>query len=129
MRKFVEHNLLTKTLYDMKKILVTLVALLTIIGARAQKIYSTNFKSQADFTVYVVDAEYKADLIVYKTDKEYRAKSADNKGIWYFTDSKLRADKVIYFVDYQSQADLKVYFTDKEYRAGWKDKQKQPLLY
>jgi hypothetical protein len=35
----------------------------------------------------------------------------------------------VYFVDSEYQADLKVYFTDKEYRAGWKNKEKQPLLY
>jgi hypothetical protein len=35
----------------------------------------------------------------------------------------------VYFVDSEYQADLKVYFTDKEYRAGWKNKEKQPLMY
>jgi hypothetical protein len=76
-----------------------------------------------------VDSEYRADLVVYKTDKEYRAKASENKGIWFFTDKQYRADKKVYFTDNEYQADLKVYFTDKEYRAGWKNKEKQPLMY
>jgi hypothetical protein len=112
-----------------KFVLVFFILLLTVGAAFGQKIYSTNHQYQADVKVYVVDSEYRADLVVFKTDKEYRAKASENKGIWFFSDKQYRADKKVYFVDSEYQADLKVYFTDKEYRAGWKNKEKQPLMY
>lgn len=88
----------------MRRIVITLVAgLFGVLGAMAQKVYSTDHGYQADVKVFVVDNEYRADLIVFRTDKSYRAKADENKGIWFFT--------------------------DKEYRAGWQKKDKKQLMY
>ncbi len=104
-----------------------LFLLLGICGLQAQKIYSTNYKSEADVKVYVTEYRSEADIIVYKT--KYSSEATDNKGIWYFTQYKSEAKKKIYFTEYRSEADIKVYFTDYKSEAGWKDKSKQHLFY
>jgi lipocalin len=106
---------------------VAMAIALSSVSACAQKVYSTNYKYQADVKVYVTDKEYRADLLVYRTDREHHAK--DNNGVWYFCKSAYQADRKIYFVDNEYQADLVIFFTDKEYRTGWKDASKKHLMY
>lgn len=114
----------------MRKIgLIALMIFMCASLAKAQKIYSTNYPSRADFKVYVEKVESRADLVVYITKVASRAKKEDNKGIWYFEDIESRADKTIYFEDVESRADLKIYFTDVESRAGWRKPAKKYLLY
>ena len=115
-------------IYVMKKIFVLLFFLsLVLCNLQAQKIYSTNYKSEADVKVYVTEYRSEADIIVYKT--KYSSEATDNKGIWYFTQYKSEAKKKIYFTEYRSEADVKVYFTEYKSEAGWKDKSKQHLFY
>ena len=117
-----------KILSDMKRAFILFVFLtLALCGLRAQKIYSTNYKSEADVKVYVTEYRSEADLIVYKT--KYSSEATDNKGIWYFTQYKSEAKKKIYFTEYRSEADVKVYFTEYKSEAGWKNKSKQHLFY
>lgn len=117
-----------ENLSDMKRTFILIFALLVALcGLRAQKIYSTNYKSEADVKVYVTEYRSEADLIVYKT--KYSSEATDNKGIWYFTTYKSEAKKKIYFTEYRSEADVKVYFTEYKSEAGWKDKSKQHLFY
>jgi hypothetical protein len=40
-----------------------------------------------------------------------------------------QADKKVYFVGYESQADLKIYIVKYESQAGWKNPEKQHLLF
>jgi hypothetical protein len=47
----------------------------------------------------------------------------------YSTNHQYQADIKVFVVDSEYRADLVVYKTDKEYRAGWKNKEKQPLMY
>jgi len=60
---------------------------------------------------------------------KYESQAGKNDGKWYFVKYESQADKKIYFVDYESQADLKIYFVDYESQAGWRNKEKQYLLY
>ena len=61
----------------MKKASILIFALLMgLCGLRAQKIYSTNYKSEADVKVYVTEYRSEADLIVYKT--KYTSEATDN---------------------------------------------------
>ena len=117
----------------MRKISVSIALVTVTLGASttalAQKVYSTDYKYQADVNVFVTDREYKADLVVFKTKHSYNAKANENKGIWYFIKHQYDADKKIYFVDHEYQADLIIYFTDKEYKAGWKKNDKKHLMY
>lgn len=115
-------------LFLMKKTILFLLLLVAIAGSlRAQRVYSTNYKSEADVKVYVTEYRSEADIIVYKT--KYKSDATDNKGIWYFTEYKSEAKKIIYFTDYRSEADIKVYFTQYKSETGWKNKSKQHLLY
>ena len=117
-----------RILTDMKRAFILFIFLIVALcGLRAQKIYSTNYKSEADVKVYVTEYRSEADLIVYKT--KYSSEATDNKGIWYFTQYKSEAKKKIYFTEYRSEADVKVYFTEYKSEAGWKDKSKQHLFY
>lgn len=121
------------TLYIMRNYILSMAVSAAFVGASlsasAQKVYSTDYKYQADVNVFVTDREYKADLVVYKTKHSYNAKANENKGIWYFTKHQYDADKKIYFVDHEYQADIIIYFTDKEYKAGWKKNDKKYLMY
>lgn len=80
----------------------------------AQKVYSCEYKSDAD-------------LVVYKCD--YSSDASGNAGLWYFCDYKSDAKKTIYFCDYKSDADLVIYFADYKSDAGWKNSSKQSLMY
>jgi hypothetical protein len=40
-----------------------------------------------------------------------------------------QADLKVYFVEYESQADLKIFKVKYESQAGWRNKEKQHLLF
>ncbi len=114
----------------MKKIcclLVVFCAAALSYTAVAQKVYSVDYKSDADVKVYTVDYKSDADLVVYKVS--YKSDASGNGGLWFFVDYKSDADKKVYFVDYKSDADLKIYFADYKSDAGWKNSSKKHLMY
>ena len=112
----------------MKRIIVFLLfALISAAAASAQTIYSVDYKSDADVKVYVAKYKSDADLVVYKCD--YKSDAEGNKGLWYFCKYKSDAKKKVYFCDYKSDADLVVYFCDYKSDAGWRNKEKQHLMY
>lgn len=96
-------------------------------GLFAQKVYSCDYKSDADVKVYVSTYKSDADLVVYKCD--YKSDASGNKGLWYFCDYKSDADKKIYFCDYKSDADIVIYFSDYKSDAEWRNTSKQHLMY
>ena len=99
----------------MKKLIVAIVfCLCAFFGAKAQTIYSCQYRSDADVKVYVTNYKSEADLVVYRCD--YRSDANGNDGLWYFVKYKSDAKKRIYFVNYRSE-------------AGWRDKSKQYLFY
>jgi len=116
-------------LYHMKNHVVFIIIFTVLINFKvsAQKVYSVNSDYQADVKVFVVDADYKADLLVYKVDSDYKADG--NTGRWFFTDSDYKANKKIFFVDADYKADLKIYFVGSDYQSGWKNQEKQHLMY
>lgn len=70
-----------------KYIITIIVALIAFgIGAKAQTVYSCQYKSEADVKVHVTKYKSEADLVVYKC--KYKSE----------------ADIVIYFTDYKSEA-------------------------
>lgn len=95
--------------------------------AKAQVVYSTDWKSDADVKVFVTEWKSDADLIVYKTT--WKSDADKNDGIWFFTEWKSDAKKIIYFTEWKSDADVIVYFTDYKSDAGWQKKTKQHLFY
>jgi hypothetical protein len=119
-------NQLSQNIKHMKHIATLLILFSLSNFSIAQKVYSVKYSSQADIKVYVVNYESQCDLKVYKVNYESQANS---HGKWFFVNYESQADKKIYFVDYESQADLKIYFVNYESQAGWKNKNKQHLLY
>ncbi len=110
-----------------KIILTTFLFFFSAEMLSAQQIFTADYASRADVTVYVVDYESRADLLVYRVD--YASRARGNEGLWYFVEYASRADTQIYFVDYASRADLKIYFVDYQSRAGWRNNSKKHLLY
>jgi len=101
--------------FTMKKI-TTIIAVLIfgIISSKAQKVFSVDYKSDADVKVFVADYKSDADLVVYKCD--YKSDASGNEGKWYF-------------VDYKSDADLVIFFSTYKSDAGWKNSSKKQLMY
>lgn len=95
--------------------------------ANAQKVFSTDYASQADIKVFVVDYESKADLCVYKV--KYDSQATGNQGLWSFVNYASQADKKIFFADYASQADLLIYFVDYQSQGEWRNNSKKQLMY
>lgn len=93
----------------------------------AQSVFITNYDSQAEVKVFVVDYESQADLLVYKA--KYKSEAIGNEGLWHFVQYQSQAQKKIFFVKYKSQADLLIYFTPYKSKAGWRNKQKQQLMF
>lgn len=96
-------------------------------GVFAQKVYSCQYKSDADVKVYVCQYKSDADLVVYET--KYKSEASDNSGIWYFCEYKSDADVKIYFCQYKSDADIVIYFSKYKSDAGWKKNEKKHLMY
>ena len=114
----------------MKKGIALFVLLLVVLMSTrvfAQKVYSCQYKSDADVKVYVSQYKSDADLVVYET--KYKSEATDNSGIWYFCEYKSDADRKIYFCDYKSDADIVIYFSKYKSDAGWKKNEKKHLMY
>ncbi|MFN7312451.1 MAG: DUF6150 family protein [Bacteroidota bacterium] len=95
--------------------------------ASAQTVFSVQYASQADVKVFVVEYESQADLVVYKA--KYKSEAKGNEGLWHFVEYASQARKKLFFVDYASQADLRIFFTPYKSKAGWRNKQKQLLIF
>ena len=107
-------NFNSKVMKKLSCLLVVLAAFAFSFTAVAQKVYSVDYKSDADLVVYKVS---------YKSD------ASGNSGLWFFVDYKSDADKKVFFVDYKSDADLKIFFADYKSDAGWKNSSKKHLMY
>ena len=114
-----------------KNLFVAVLSLMIFFLCRnvmfSQKVYATDYASQADIKVYVVDYESQADLKVFI--EEYSSNAAGNRGQWCFVKYDSRADKKIFFVEYASQSDLKICFVKYRSRSGWTNNSKKHLLY
>ena len=111
-----------------KYIITIIVALMALgIGAKAQTVYSCQYKSEADVKVHVTKYKSEADLVVYKC--KYKSEAEDNKGLWFFVKYKSEAKKKLFFVNYKSEADIVIYFTDYKSEAGWRNNSKKHLKY
>lgn len=113
-----------------KRILLFVVTLLFVSflsDASGQKVYSCQYRSDADVKVYVSEYKSDADLVVYET--KYRSDAGNNSGVWYFCEYKSDADTKIFFCDYKSDADIVIYFTKYKSDAGWRKNEKKHLMY
>lgn len=81
----------------MRSIIILFAAILATAAVKAQVVYSTNYKSDAQVKVYVVKSSSDADLVVYKTT--YKSDADGNNGVWFFTTYQSDAKKKIFFVD------------------------------
>ena len=78
----------------MKKLLILCVLFLLGAGAaKAQAVYQTSSKSDANVKVYVTSTKSEADLVVYQCDT--KSDASGNQGLWYFTSSSSDARKKI----------------------------------
>jgi len=66
---------------------------------KAQKVYETNFKSEADRLVFVTDFKSEADYLIYET--EFKSEAKKSSGLWFWTDFKSEADYLIYFTKFK----------------------------
>lgn len=71
--------------------------LFSFSNLRSQKIFSCDYRSDAEIKVWVSKSRSDADLIVYQTS--WKSEADKNEGIWYFADWRGEADKRIYFTD------------------------------
>jgi len=76
-----------------------------------QKIYITENKYNADYTVCPSPNQFTADLVIYITDNRYEA---DN-GKWFITDNKYDADFIIYISTNQYLSDYTIFQTSNKY--------------
>jgi hypothetical protein len=121
------NSLKMKYSFNLKYIGAIIFFIVIALSSQAQKIYSVDYKSQADVKVFVVKYESECDLKVYKV--EYKSEAKENKGLWFFVKYTSEADKKIYFVEYKSEADLKIFFVKYKSQVGWKENSKKYLMY
>lgn len=110
---------------QMKYILFLLLLLPSSL--HAQKVYQTQYASDANLKVYVTQYASDADLIVYK--EAYITEAKGNKGHWFFTQYASDADYKVFFTQYASDADLKIYYTQYPSDAGWRKKDKAKKVF
>lgn len=111
---------------EIMKNLILLSLILLPAVMQAQKVYKVEYDSQADLKIYIVKYESQCDLKVFLVEYESQAKE---DGLWYFVKYDSQADKKVYFVEYESQADLKIFMVEYESQAGWRNQEKQHLLF
>lgn len=117
-----------RNIINMKRIfLITAMLIAASFPGRAQKIYSCQYKNEADVKVYTTKYKNEADLIVWRC--KYKNEVEGNKGLWHFVKYRNEADKKICFVDYKNEADLVIWFTEYKNEAGWRNKNKKHLLF
>ena len=68
--------------------------LLYFHSSYSQKIFSVEYKSQADIKIFVVEYKSQADLCVYKVD--YKSQAKGNEGLWYFEDINRKLTKNLF---------------------------------
>lgn len=111
---------------QMKQIFI-ISGMLLGLQLSAQKVFSTQYASQAELKVFVCRYESQADLKVYKV--QYGSQAEGNEGRWFFTQYGSQAQKKIYFTDTESSADLKIFFVKYSSSAGWRNNAKKHLMY
>lgn len=85
-----------------KYIITIIVALMALgIGAKAQTVYSCQYKSEADVKVHVTKYKSEADLVVYKC--KYKSEAEGNKGLWFFCEIQERGEKEVVFRELQER--------------------------
>lgn len=111
----------------MKKVLIiSLLLLFGALAAKAQTVYVTGPKSDANVKVYVTQTKSEADLVVYKCDT--KSDASGNKGLWYFVSSASEAKKKIYITTTKSDSDLVIYYTRTKSEAGWQNRSKSSKM-
>ncbi len=107
-----------KTGFVIKVIFLAVFLIIVSAGsAFTQKVYVTEWKSEADYLVYVTEWKSEANVIAYKT--KWKSSAKPRSGIWYFTEWKSEADIKIYYTRWKSEAALIVYFTQWQSEARW----------
>lgn len=114
----IEDLTLSQTIVKHISFFLLVTALTAIHASRAygQKVYLTNFKSEADKIIYVTEFKSEADMFVYET--KFKSEAKPWSGLWYWTDFKSEADWKVCFTKFKSEANLKVYFTKFKSEAG-----------
>ena len=98
----------------MKKLFLICVLLLLGAGAaKAQAVYATGSKSEAD-------------LVVYKCDS--KSEASGNNGLWYFVSSSSEARKKVFVTSTKSEADIVIYYTRTKSEAGWQNRSKSSKM-
>jgi len=95
----------------MKKLLLILMIVTASILSKADIIYVTDVRAEADLIVYVTDSKVEADMEITLSNK-VAAEMYSNS--WYFTEYKGEADKIVYYSDNRIDATI-IYYTEYNY--------------
>ena len=105
-------------LKQMKQALTTILLLLTMTVAKAQRVCQVSYRSQANVIAYITQYKWEANLLVYITNYPHEA---DNRlGIWYYTNNTNAIDWRVFITPYRNEADLIIYFTQYKWEAGFR---------
>ena len=79
------------------------------------RVFVTENRGEAHYSVYISEDEYAADVIVYNEQNHFMA---DGPGKWHLADYYQYEDIIVYFVDSPNQADFTIFYTDVPDFAG-----------
>ncbi|MFI5171585.1 MAG: DUF6150 family protein [Chitinophagales bacterium] len=98
------------------KYLIAVILIFLLTETRAQVVYETKWKNEANKKVFITDNPSEANIIVYKT--EWKSDASKESGLWFFTEWKTEADLLIYITEIRSEADLIICYTTYKGEAG-----------
>ena len=107
----------------MKKNILIFIFCCISINLFSQKIYITEWKSEADKKVFVSEWKSEANMLVYET--KWKSEAVPDSGLWYYTEWKSEADWKVYFTKWKSEADIIIFYTEWKSEAGWKKQVKK----
>jgi hypothetical protein len=78
-------------------------------------VFVENNPKNADYIVFIEEAESAANMLVFQEDNRL---FADKKGAWFFTKNRGTANFTIYFETDRRYADFSIYYTEVASFAG-----------
>jgi hypothetical protein len=85
----------------MKNLFALTLMVFFSVSLKAQKVFKTSYKSEADKIIYVTEYKSEADMIVYET--KYKSEAKPYSGIWFWTEYKSEADWKVFFTKYKNR--------------------------
>lgn len=94
---------------------VTLLLALVATPVRAEYVFVTSSRTEADRKVFISNARTTSDCLIFISNS--RTEARDRRAFWFYTPNRTEATVRVFFTHNRSEADLEVFFTPNRTEA------------